>query len=490
MQTANETIINVQEIEPRLRHATIFQVFDNLREGESLVIHNNHDPRPVYYQLMDTRGDVFTWEYLQQGPEWWDIRVTKKSSPQQDMPQAEADELIINVPSIEPRLKHATIFQAFENLNPGESFIIHNDHDPRPLYYQLLNMHGDTFTWTYLQQGPQWWDIRVNANHTASGQSLKAGEDETVINVPAIRDHRLKHATILQTFDNLQPGQSFIIHNDHDPKPVYYQLQGIHGDVFTWEYIQQGPEWWDIRVTRKGAENEETIGQIVAKDISKVDVFKKFGIDFCCGGDKTVRQACAEQGIDATKVEQELQKPVRNITSAGLNFNEWNLDFLADYIVNTHHKYIYKYVPEIKNYAAKVAKVHGNNHPELLQINEWVQKLDRELFEHLAGEENELFPAIREMVKAKNSNTAYTKPANQQFSTLVAESEKEHDSVGDAIKSIDRLSNHYTVPEDACTSYKLLYQMLGELEADLFIHIHLENNILFPKAVEMEKSLL
>lgn len=491
MQQVNEKIINVQEIEPRLRHLTIFQTFDGLGEGESLIIHNNHDPRPVYYQLMEIRGDVFTWDYLQQGPEWWDIRVTKKVAPQHNSTGRTADgELVINVPSIEPRLKHATIFQAFEELNPGESFIIHNDHDPKPLYYQLADMYGDIFTWTYLQQGPQWWDIRVAMNANAADNSPETGENELVINVPAIADHRLKHATILKAFDNLKAGESFIIHNDHDPKPVYYQLQGIHGDVFTWAYLQQGPQWWDIRVTRKGNENEETIGQIVAKDISKIEVFKKFGIDFCCGGEKTIREACAEKGIDPKQVEQELVQPVKGVTAAGLNFNEWDLDFLADYVVNKHHKYIRKYMPEIKGYAAKVAKVHGGNHPELLKINELVVKMDKELHEHIAEEENILFPAIKEIVNAKNTNAPYARKSDEHFKNLVTESESEHDSVGDAMKEIDKLSDHYTVPADGCTSYKLLFKMLEELEEDLFVHIHLENNILFPKSVEMEKSLL
>lgn len=410
--------------------------------------------------------------------------------PQKADTMQTVNEMIINVQEIEPRLRHATIFHAFDNLNPGESLIIHNDHDPRPLYYQLLDMHGDTFTWTYLQQGPEWWDVRVSVNNTVAGGAIEIGEDETVINVPAIRDHRLKHATILQTFENMKPGQSFIIHNDHDPKPVYYQLQGIHGDIFTWQYLQQGPLWWDIRVTKNGTENKETIGQIVAKDLSKIEVFKKFGIDFCCGGEKTILQACTEKGIDAALVEKELLKPIKTITSAGLNFNEWNLDFLADYIVNTHHRYIRKHVPEIQGYAAKVAKVHGGSHPELLRINDLVIQLSNEIFEHITEEENSLFPAIKEIVKANDAQSPYTTKSDVQFKNLVAESEREHVSVGDAMKEIDRLSNHYATPSDACTSYSLLYKMLEEFEEDLFIHIHLENNILFPKAVEMEQTLL
>jgi len=577
MQTANETVINVQELEPRLRHQTIFETFDTLQEGESLIIHNNHDPLPVYYQLMDMRGNVFSWEYLQKGPEWWDIRVTRIVPAH----LSEGGALVLNVPAIEPKHKHATIFHVFENMAPGEFFIIHNDHDPKPLYYQLLDQHGETFTWEYMEQGPQWWDIRVTIN-AASAHVF--GENETVIDVPSIEpklkhqtifhtfgnlnagesfiihnnhdpkpvyyqlldmhgdvftweylqqgpqwwdirvtrkvaaeqaqselptfdipgangkeiiinipslEPRLKHPTIFKTFDTLQTGESLIIHNDHDPKPVYYQLLGERGDVFTWEYLQQGPHWWDIRVTRKGVDDKETIGQIAAKDLRKAEVFKKYGIDFCCGGKKTVREACAEKGIDATKVEQELQQPVQGgVTSGSLNYDEWNLDFLADYIVNTHHQYVRKYLPEIKAYAAKVAQVHGDSHPELLKINELVVKVDKEMFEHMADEEGKLFPTIKEIVKTKNNNAVYSKVEGQSFSEMVTATEGEHDSVGDAVKEIRELSADFTIPEDACTSYKLLFKMLEEFENDLFIHIHLENNILFPKAEEIEKAIL
>jgi len=482
MQTANETIINVQEIEPRLRHQTIFQVFDTLQEGESLVIHNNHDPMPVYYQLMNTRGNIFNWDYLQNGPEWWDIRVTRTVPAH----LSEGGNLVLNVPIIEPKHKHETIFHVFENMNPGESFIIHNDHDPKPLYYQLLNEHGESFSWEYLTQGPQWWDIKVTIKELAPLNK----EGETVINVPSL-EPKLKHPTIFKTFDTLQPGESLIIHNDHDPKPVYYQLLGERGDVFTWEYLQQGPQWWDIRVTRKGADDHATIGQIAAKDLRKAEVFKKYGIDFCCGGKKTVREACAEKGIDATKVEQELQQPVQGaVTSGTLNYDEWNLGFLADYIVNTHHNYVRKYLPEITGYAKKVAKVHGDKHPELIQINNLVETVNKELSEHLADEENKIFPLVKEIVKTKDTGAAYTRKGNNSFAYLVKATEEEHESVGDAMKEIRRLSKNYAIPDDGCTSYKLLYKMLDEFENDLFVHIHLENNILFPKAEEIEKSIL
>ncbi len=405
-----------------------------------------------------------------------------------------AQETIINVPSIEPRLKHATIFQAFENLEAGESLIIHNDHDPKPLYYQLLNQHGDIFTWQYLEQGPQWWDIRVTKKEMPSakeeqgipGTELRDGA--ILINIPSI-EPRLKHATIFKVFDTLKAGESLIIHNDHDPKPVYYQLQSERGDVFTWQYEQQGPQWWDIRVTRKAAGSSETVGQIAAKDLRKAEVFKKYGIDFCCGGKKTVREVCAEKGIDAAIVEQELSQANSSSFAPNNNqYNEWNLDFLADYIINTHHAYVRKYLPELRGFALKVARVHGSRHPELLPMLHHVEEIAEELTEHITKEEQTLFPRVKAIVRAQ----AEQKPLEQNGTSLakmIELMESEHDEVGRAFDSIREQSNNFAIPDDACTSYKLYFQMLQEFENDLHLHIHLENNILFPKSAEVEKKL-
>lgn len=492
MQSTEEMIINVQEIEPRFRHQTIFESFSQLLDGESLIIHNNHDPLPVYHQLLDMWGEIFTWEYLQQGPQWWDIRVTKMLDMATEN-HGEQEAILINVPAIEPRLKHATIFQVFDELQPGESLIIHNDHDPKPVYFQLLSERGDIFTWEYLEQGPENWDILVTknkdltSNSTSENSSNENSNKEKIVDVPSL-EPRLKHPTIFQTFDELQPGESFIIHNDHDPKPVYYQLLGERGDVFTWEYLLQGPDFWDIRVTRRGEEEQETIGQIAAKDLRKAEVFKKFGIDFCCGGKKTVREVCAEKGIDATIVEKELQQPISTVTNSNMNFTEWNIDFLADFVVNTHHTYVRKYLPEITAYANKVAKVHGAQHPELVDIHALVEKVNAELSAHMVDEETILFPRVKEIAHAQKNNLPYTKENRDSLEEMIFETEKEHDSVGRAMEKIRELSNDFAIPDDACTSYKLLFKMIEEFESDLFIHIHLENNIMFPKAIEIEKT--
>ncbi len=301
---------------------------------------------------------------------------------------------------------------------------------------------------------------------------------------------RMKHPTIFRMFDDMQGGESLVIHNDHDPKPVYYQLLGERGNVFTWEYLEQGPQSWEVRITKnKAGQKEETLGQIAAADVRKAEVFKKYGLDFCCGGKKTVKEACAEKGLDVTKVEQELQQADQNPVFRPLPYNEWGIDFLADYIVNTHHSYVRKTLPEIKGYAIKVAQVHGEHHPELKLILPLVEHIYEELIPHMAKEEKVLFPYIKQLVQAK-SDGGLKVPYFTTVQNPIDIMESEHTLVGEDIEEINALSKNYTIPQDACASYSLFYKMLHEFEDDLHTHIHLENNILFPKALELEKQLL
>ncbi|HRE50233.1 MAG TPA: iron-sulfur cluster repair di-iron protein [Flavitalea sp.] len=312
---------------------------------------------------------------------------------------------------------------------------------------------------------------------------------ENILNVTLL-EPRQKHPTIFARFDDLAGGGSLTIHNDHDPKPLYYQLLGERGDIFTWEYLEQGPETWKVKITKRiPGENTETLGQIAAKDLRKAEVFKKYGLDFCCGGKKTVKEACEEKGLDPAKVEQELQQANKNFHSRPIPYNEWNLDFLADYIVNTHHSYTRKSLPELRNYAAKVARVHGDRHPELLSIHQLVEAINAEMSSHMVKEENILFPYIKQLATAKTNGQSQHAAPFGSVKSPIAVMEEEHEAVGKHMETIRALSGDYALPGDACASYNLLFQMLEEFESDLHLHVHLENNILFPKALETEKTL-
>jgi regulator of cell morphogenesis and NO signaling len=299
---------------------------------------------------------------------------------------------------------------------------------------------------------------------------------------------REKHPTIIRMFDEMNEGDILTIANDHDPKPLYYQLVSERGQIFTWEYLENGPAWWRVAIKKQNPSAERpTVGQLAASDLRKAQVFKKYGIDFCCGGRKTLTEVCTEKGLDVVKIERELVA-TENSATRPTNFNQWSLDFLADYIVNTHHAYVTSVLPDMKAYAAKVAAVHGSEHPELLRILDLVEAVSEELTSHMMKEERILFPYIK--VLAKASKDGITPPASHfgSVNNPIQMMEAEHESAGSILQQIRELTDNYKLPAEACTSYSLLFKMLEEFESDLHIHVHLENNILFPGATELEKT--
>lgn len=312
--------------------------------------------------------------------------------------------------------------------------------------------------------------------------------DENILNVTLLAP-RMKHPTIFDRFDQLSDGETLTILNDHDPKPLYYQLLGERGNIFTWEYVEKGPENWRIKISKKLAGDlDETLGQLAAQDLRKAQVFKKYGLDFCCGGKKTVKQACEEKGIEPEKVERELQQADKLSSSARpLPYNDWNLDFLADYIVQVHHTYVRKNLPDLRTYAQKVMKVHGSRHPELNLVYELVEAANTELTEHLLKEEQILFPYIKSLATAGASQKTTASVGSVRNPVMMME--KEHGKVGKYFDELRMVTGNYTLPSDACASYSLLYRLLAEFEEDLHLHIHLENNILFPKAIQLEKAV-
>lgn len=297
----------------------------------------------------------------------------------------------------------------------------------------------------------------------------------------------LKHPTIFRKFDSLGSGEAFVIINDHDPKPLYYQLLAERGNIFSWDYLEQGPEIWKVHIKKNDAATGETVGQIAAKDIRKAEVFKKYGIDFCCGGKKSLKQACEEKGLDLVAVESALQNI--NEVKVAENFDRWNPDFLADYIFNKHHQYYYDEAPIIAELVTKVTDHHGDKHPELQEVYRLFVTLAQELNAHFAKEEKILFPFIKALVRAKQ--TGNVDELRNQFSIAgpVQMMEADHDAAGEILAELSEVTNGYTAPADACNSFKFLYRKLNELEDDLHQHIHLENNILFPKALALEKEL-
>jgi len=304
-----------------------------------------------------------------------------------------------------------------------------------------------------------------------------------------IIEPRLKHPTIFEHFDKLPAGEAFVIHNDHDPKPLYYQLMGERGNCFSWKYLLNGPEIWEVEIRRNDpGQHVETLGEIVSKDLRKAETFKKLGLDFCCGGKKSLEDACKEKGLDILQVKNELEKAGNTSTSAPQHdFDSWSLSFLADYIVNVHHAYVKQNIPILLDLSEKVATRHGKTNPELDQVRQKVNAMANELTLHLKKEETILFPYIKQL----ESQGASGGQISQSFGSVkepVAVMENDHDIVGQLAEDIKSLTHDYSLPENACNSYGLLYKKLEDFENDLHMHIHLENNILFPKAIALESK--
>ncbi len=236
-------------------------------------------------------------------------------------------------------------------------------------------------------------------------------------------------------------------------------------------------------------QKEISIGELVALDFRTAEIFKKYKIDFCCGGKKTLSQVCEEKKIDRIEIQNKLNDLTNDTNLSSQNYNNWSLDFLVDYIINTHHNYVKTSIPIILEYTNKIAKVHGENHPELIAINNLFKEATAELEAHMVKEETILFPYIKELVSSSNKTK---QNAICDFGTIknpIRMMEHEHDVVGDIFKTMRELSNNYTPPDDGCTTYKVAFLKLNEFEADLHQHIHLENNILFPKSIKLESQL-
>lgn len=234
---------------------------------------------------------------------------------------------------------------------------------------------------------------------------------------------------------------------------------------------------------------EKTLAEIVTDNIRSAIVFEEYGLDFCCKGNRGLKNACAEKNIDLQKVVNELINLSHN-GNGKENPDDWQLDFLVDYIVNNHHQYVRRMIPVISLHADKVASVHGKNHPETLRIADLFLAVREELEMHMMKEERILFPQIKQMVQTQKENSKYFASPFGSIQNPIRMMENEHTSARDALYQVRELSNNYTHPEDACNTFKALFSELEEFEEDLHKHIHLENNILFPKSIELESQLI
>ncbi|HSC54885.1 MAG TPA: iron-sulfur cluster repair di-iron protein [Phnomibacter sp.] len=228
------------------------------------------------------------------------------------------------------------------------------------------------------------------------------------------------------------------------------------------------------------------IGELVASDYRTAAVFKRNGVDFCCNGNTTISDACQKKKIDELALIEDLVAITSSTNSdTNVDFQSWPLDLLADYIEKRHHRYVELKIREITPFLNKVARVHGERHPELLEVESLFRASAIELSEHMIKEERIVFPFVRQLVTG-----AETVSGLRSVQQPIAVMMNEHSAEGERFRRIAEITNDYTPPADACNTYMVTFKLLQEFEENLHEHIHLENNILFPKAIAMEASLV
>jgi len=233
-----------------------------------------------------------------------------------------------------------------------------------------------------------------------------------------------------------------------------------------------------------------TVREVAVENPAATRIFEKFGIDYCCGGTQLLDQACATAGISVHQVLDALEME-EEAARAATQIHDWQsepLSELVDHIKSTHHKFTREETVRLDALLNKVCSVHGKNHPELFEVQSTLAGLAQELGTHLLKEEMVLFPYIVRMEEAVIQREPVLPAPFGTVENPVAMMEHEHDSAGNALRAMRKASNDFALPADACASYQTLYKALEAFEADLHQHIHLENNILFPRAIAMEKS--
>lgn len=220
-------------------------------------------------------------------------------------------------------------------------------------------------------------------------------------------------------------------------------------------------------------------------------LFEKLGIDYCCGGAKPLKEACSTAGLAIDEVVRSLEQATGASSDDGNEERDWRgepLTTLVSYILDTHHAFDREELERLEPLLTKVVSVYRDKHPELVEIQRVFAALKQDLLSHMHKEEQVLFPYIIQLQEAADRGGAKPFPFFGTVQNPVRMMLMEHDTVGDMLRSIRKLSSNLTAPSDACVSYRALYEALDGLERDLHKHIHLENNMLFPRAIEMEAA--
>ncbi|MCT4699912.1 iron-sulfur cluster repair di-iron protein [Tenacibaculum haliotis] len=234
--------------------------------------------------------------------------------------------------------------------------------------------------------------------------------------------------------------------------------------------------------------NQTLVSNIVAKNYKAANIFKSYGIDFCCNGNRSIETVCDVNNVNKNTLIKQIVNCFKTETDTN-DYKSWDIDFLSDYIYNKHHKYIENKTPEIKQYLDKLCSVHGEKHPELFEINTLFSESANDLTIHMKKEELILFPYFKKLALASRNSSTISSTQFDSVKSPIKMMHKEHDNEGLRFRKIAALSTNYTPPKDGCSTYKVTFSLLQEFEEDLHKHIHLENNILFKKGIDLEQTL-
>ena len=236
------------------------------------------------------------------------------------------------------------------------------------------------------------------------------------------------------------------------------------------------------------ATSDITVRDLVNRDFRAAAVFHRFGIDFCCGGGKPLADVCRAKQLDESQVLSEIDRACAAPDTGAAQYTDWQADALTRHIVGRHHGYCREVLPTIAAHARKLAQVHGPAHPELVEIADTFDRVHEEMDAHMAKEEGILFPYIDLLAASRRSGVAPFPAPFGDVGNPISMMEAEHESAGAAMARIRELANEYAVPEHACTTWRVTLQELEAFELDLHTHVHLENNVLFPKARALDAA--
>lgn len=235
--------------------------------------------------------------------------------------------------------------------------------------------------------------------------------------------------------------------------------------------------------------HQKTLAELVSEDPRRAVIFQKWGLDFCCGGKQTLQEACAGAEVPLTTVEEALEALQKQQTTEVHDFRTWPATKLIHFILDNHHAYVEAHVPQIRPLLAKVVQVHGARHPELAEVQQIWESMADHLIVHMKKEELILFPYIQKLEKAAAEGSVPDAPPFGSVRNPVYVMEAEHEEEGQRLKRLQQITGNFTPPPDACNTFKAVYALLSDFIENLLMHIHLENNLLFPKAIKMEEQL-